>query len=254
MTSFTRALVLVLSAAVSIVLTTGCAKSNSEHSKSNADSAISDLKRSASELDAMGVPNSNWSDADMLEYERRLNATAHSANRVQSADGKDGVIIVGSYSLVRLRQLLASRRYDLRMAREKKAAAVAATNAANAKAAAAAAAPTDPASLKQAKINELQASLRMDGNNLDEAGQPDANWPEAKLKRYGQWLDRMEKTVGELETLNPEAAKPLPPEKFETLRGKIGGWRAKLNEAVAAKAGSTAGPTTDAQARENNAQ
>lgn len=168
MATFSRLLIL----ASAVLMFTACGQTSQEQAKSNADTAISDLKASATKMDNMGTPSETWSDAQLAEYDQVLSACDANADRVESLDGKDGVVIYGTWSLPRLRMIVSNNRSILIRVRAKKAEYV-----------------KDQARLDKLKVQQDEVLA---------FGAPDETWDQARLANFTAALDRLDATLDEL--------------------------------------------------------
>lgn len=114
------ALSLILVAGTGLV---GCAKTEAqktEEAKTNADSAINEFKATANAIDAMGAPSASWSDDQFTKYEDLLKTFEYKAGEIKSRDGKDGVIIFGTYDLDKVPRFVSAKRDLVSKARAEK--------------------------------------------------------------------------------------------------------------------------------------
>jgi hypothetical protein len=147
----------------------GCAKSPEEKAKSQADEAIATLNSNASSIDAMGTPRGTWSEGELTKYEGLLNTLEGDITRVESFDGKDGVIIMGSWSLIDMRRKISHNRGILREAH------------------------TARARLQSAdKHDQLRDLQGQDFAELQKLGDIDSSWPREKLLVYLSLLEKIE--------------------------------------------------------------
>lgn len=161
----------LLFAALVLTISVGCAKSSSEQTKATADSAIAELKTAASQLDAMGTPQSNWSEDSFTKYENLLNLLDAKSNQIEQIDGKDGVIITGTYSLDRLREIVKVNRFILSEKRAEKL----------------------RAEKTETRRAELAAKFDKAWAELKAAGEPDVSWTEGRIVSYERVLSDMER-------------------------------------------------------------
>lgn len=119
MSQFSR-FALVLTLVVAAGFMTGCAKSNeqkSQETKASVESAIADFKTTAEGLDTMGTPSAHWSSADLDKYEGMLSALENHMQRIEAANGKDDVIVFGTYNFPEVRKAIVHNRDLVQAAR-----------------------------------------------------------------------------------------------------------------------------------------
>lgn len=104
-----------------MMLTVACAPSPEEKAKDAADQTIAALQSNAQALDAMGAPDEIWSEESLTRYENLLDALQADSAKLRKMDGKDGIIIFGTWSLDRLETVVSHNRNILHTARSKRA-------------------------------------------------------------------------------------------------------------------------------------
>ncbi|CAN5605972.1 hypothetical protein BH10BDE1_BH10BDE1_21150 [soil metagenome] len=169
-------------AVLSVFLITACGKTSSEKAKDNADSAIAEMKSSATEIQSMGTPTASWSDEKLNRYEALITSCESSANRIEAQDGKDGVIVYGTWSLPQLRSALSTLRSSVRSARAEKANAESIRK------------ETTTLDVARAKYQRHLDAIRV-------AGTPSTDWSFEQLDQYDAELNGIESTARELMTL-----------------------------------------------------
>jgi hypothetical protein len=166
-------------AVLSVVTISACGKTSSEKAKESADSAITELKTSATELSNMGTPSESWSDEKLTRYEALISSCENSANRIEALDGKDGVVVYGTYSLPQLRSALYTLRGYATKARSDKASAVARAKSAE-------------------KMAATRDKYRAHLKAIEDAGTPNATWTTDQLDKYEVEVAGAESTSSEL--------------------------------------------------------
>lgn len=169
-------------AVLSVFLITACGKTSSEKAKDNADSAIAELKASTTEMQSMGDPSASMSDEKLNRYDALITSCENSANRIEAQDGKDGVIVYGTWSLPQLRSALSSLRNSVRTARADKANAESIRK------------ETTALDVARAKYQRHLDAIRV-------AGTPSTEWSFEQLDQYDAELTGIESTARELMTL-----------------------------------------------------
>lgn len=194
-----------------LALGVGCAKSPEEKAKSQADDAIASLKKNASSIDAMGTPKGTWTEGELNNYESLLNALEGDIVKVESMDGKDGVIIMGSWNLIDLRRIVRHNRGVLSEAR-----------AAHGK------------RLIAEKHDQTRELNLKDLAEFQKLGDPSITWPREKLVTYIGLLEKIESRQREIDSMRLELRMPQTPSDFwQNLNGLKARANQLLNEQAA---------------------
>jgi hypothetical protein len=190
----------------------GCAKSPEEKAKSQADDAIASLKKNANSLDAMGTPKGTWTEGELNNYESLLNALEGDIVKVESMDGKDGVIITGSWSLIDLRRIIRHNRgvlSEAHSARGKR--------------------------LKAEKHDQYRDLQAQDLAELQKLGDPSITWPREKLVTYIGLLEKIESRQREMDSIRLELRISQTPLDFWQ---NLNGLKARANQLLNQQAAS----------------
>lgn len=200
-------------AACSMALVLGCQKTESQKvqdqqqrqqdTKAEADRTLGELTKSLAQLRAKPEPTEKWTDAELKSYADLLDSNERNLNKLVMLNGKDNVHIQGEQSLEESRRMINSKRTLLQAARTKRA-------------------EQSATQTKEARISELNHQYDTDSNFLEGEGIPSKSWDDAKLAKYEEAVDRVDKTLHELDaTAGESVATTVRKTMNETRRGLV---------------------------------
>lgn len=186
-------------ATLSLVLAVGCAKNDgaqapqgqpgqfpqpqqTKSTQAEADKAIADLAASGPILQQAPEPTLQFTDDELKAYEDLIKKNEENYVRVQSFNGKDGLVVSGQESLEQTRQMIVAKKQALENVRAQKA-------------------QVSAIESKDARMSELKAQLETDATELDRQLIPTKNWAPEKLQAYEDGVNRVDATLHEMEVV-----------------------------------------------------
>jgi hypothetical protein len=169
----------VLSVALVALAIAGCAKTTKE----KADEVVKEHNRLVGEINAMGTPDSSWSDSKLNAYEAKLNRLEAVDRKGEELNGKDGVLITGGYSTP---WLISQGRSELASARAAK----------------------SRQSIEEPRRSQGQSSIDRYNSTVERynslvstgadqyarlraMGVPDESWSDLRVRQYDRLLDQL---------------------------------------------------------------
>lgn len=179
MKSFVR---LVVAGALALAVT-ACSKAGEETAQKNTMSLVDQYNAINSEVEGMGYPSSDWSDAKLNEYEQKLKRQESLMRDLESADGDHGVV----NNWFQSREALSARKSAVESARRDKVRLKAVTD------------------QESAKLNRMEAAasrFKTAATNLKDMGTPNETWSREKLSRYLNAVNEVDSALDESQAAN----------------------------------------------------
>jgi exonuclease VII small subunit len=178
---------MLLACAFMAVSTVGCGETDEQKNQEQSKDLVRDFKNLAVQMDKMGSPNANWSDADITKYENILNKMQRILDRANSMNG-EGVLFS---NLTEAQYLITHNRQVLENAKTAKALMPAA-------AAGASASTNQTKEQLTAQVQNLEQKYLDLVKELDLLGKPDESWSLEKIDQVLEKFDEVDVTLSEM--------------------------------------------------------